>query len=703
MTPGFGGESIFKNVVHPLQHHPTMQTLLSTANDNILAPIITTTTTTTTAPGNTLVSLSSSGGLQHQQPHLHHDFRPGVVFEYYEGEWDWIPNFDEMRPDYAGIVGNFMIDDTTEQDLFRPRYSHQTARRQFKEPGNFAVRFTTHIDIIQDGVYSFWLSSNDGSVLYVANTLVVENDGIHYATEAEGRILLQVGKHAVMVEFFHKNGKMLEGFRSTGPSLVVSYRAPGPIWSFGLKAGPKKIIKSSNLFYNHGDVRLKNLLREFGVEEYSTTGGSSEPMSPLGGSNANNGIEEQQQLQWRQNNTGGGSVDQQQQQQQQYGRPTRHRIMSGDDMGVIQPSTRELHVQMENAKTTIRDLEQIIRDQAESHKKKMTEFYNVLQDTQSQVDRLIDGLKGARLFETPRTMIPYHYHPSTWRGTVASVYLDAQEEYPCQDAEQDKNGENSSTDELYFFSMALSVKMNSEMMGKKTPEYTSTNVQKLYEDCAILSKVPVEGWPGFEMPTFDENDQHAMMLRIRGPPSFHIWTSIITSRCHHVRSLSLSTASSPKRHVLVVKDLVVSPDESGMRLDRFLRHRLAQDKDTAFINNSLLSKWLRKRQVKLLQQQQQAASHQDQDGTIDRVETIILNATTVTQGSIKTEAGQEDYPEKPRIVHRLDKTTSGLLILARTRKAAQDLTRRFHDDGTIATMNETDDDEEKDSSIRKKV
>lgn len=50
---------------------------------------------------------------------------------------------------------------------------------------------------------------------------------------------------------------------------------------------------------------------------------------------------------------------------------------------------------------------------------------------------------------------------------------------------------------MYFFSMALSVKMNSEMMGKKTVEYTSTSVQKLYEECTVQSKVPVEGWPGF--------------------------------------------------------------------------------------------------------------------------------------------------------------------------------------------------------------
>ncbi|KAF9421202.1 La ribonucleoprotein domain member 1 [Podila epigama] len=128
------------------------------------------------------------------------DYRPGVLFEYYEGDWDWLPNFDEMIPQHVGIVGNFMIDDTTEKELFRPKHplaSHQYNNHRRRGStvvesalinhmyGNYAVRFTTNIDITQEGVYSFWLSSNDGSALYISNSLVVENDGVHYATEVE--------------------------------------------------------------------------------------------------------------------------------------------------------------------------------------------------------------------------------------------------------------------------------------------------------------------------------------------------------------------------------------------------------------------------------------------------------------------------------------------------------------------------------------
>lgn len=42
-----------------------------------------------------------------------------------------------------------------------------------------------------------------------------------------------------------------------------------------------------------------------------------------------------------------------------------------------------------------------------------------------------------------------------------------------------------------------------------------------------------------------------------------------------------------------------------------------------------------------------------------------------------SEALRGDKPEKPRLVHRLDKDTSGVLLLARTQSAATDLTRAF--------------------------
>ena len=66
---------------------------------------------------------------------------------------------------------------------------------------------------------------------------------------------------------------------------------------------------------------------------------------------------------------------------------------------------------------------------------------------------------------------------------------------------------------------------------------------------------------------------------------------------------------------------------------------------------------------------------------------IILNkpAGLAVQGGSGTKqhvdgmlgALKGDYPDKPRLVHRLDKDTSGVLVLARTQRAAQALTAAF--------------------------
>ncbi|KAF9200992.1 hypothetical protein BGZ49_008777 [Haplosporangium sp. Z 27] len=230
-----------------------------------------------------------------------------------------------------------------------------------------------------------------------------------------------------------------------------------------------------------------------------------------------------------------------------------------------------------------------------------------------------------------------------------------------------------------------------------------------------------------------------------------------------------------KRRRVLIKDYYVSPDESGMRLDRFLKHRMEKDTELSDVNNIVINKWLRKRQIKLLMQGVQQSELNDDDdelssdtveGNSSKLKDTVANdipksiTKTVTSGTTRTEAGQTwrvralmeeidgtnlespkdlvdspqktsllplqdwiiymderiivldkpagvavqggtgveysidnalatlqyDFREKPRIVHRLDMTTSGLLILARTRKAAQDLTKRFHD-GTIEALN----------------
>jgi hypothetical protein len=70
------------------------------------------------------------------------------------------------------------------------------------------------IKVKQDDQYTFFTSSDDGSKLYIGDTLVVDNDGLHGMQEREGTIGLRAGKHAIRVDFFEKIG---------GEGLCVSY------------------------------------------------------------------------------------------------------------------------------------------------------------------------------------------------------------------------------------------------------------------------------------------------------------------------------------------------------------------------------------------------------------------------------------------------------------------------------------------------
>ncbi len=83
---------------------------------------------------------------------------------------------------------------------------------------NFADQFTGFINVPTDGQYTFYTNSDDGSILLIGKTKVVDNDGLHGAQEKSGTIGLKAGKHAITVKYFEATG---------GNSLSVSYSGLG--------------------------------------------------------------------------------------------------------------------------------------------------------------------------------------------------------------------------------------------------------------------------------------------------------------------------------------------------------------------------------------------------------------------------------------------------------------------------------------------
>ena len=77
---------------------------------------------------------------------------------------------------------------------------------QRKQPDQFALRFTGNILVPRTGTYTFFISSDDGSRIYLDGRLLINNDGLHGMVEKSASIDLAAGAHALVVTYFDNGG-----------------------------------------------------------------------------------------------------------------------------------------------------------------------------------------------------------------------------------------------------------------------------------------------------------------------------------------------------------------------------------------------------------------------------------------------------------------------------------------------------------------
>ena len=131
----------------------------------------------------------------------------GLKFEYYEFDKPIDSTLDllTMKRSANGNVSKFTFP-----------YENE------KLSNYFGLVFSGFIKVPNEGVYTFSVSSNDGSRLYIDDKLVVENDGWHGTYEKEGAIALQVGLHKVKLLYFQSGGeKSLEVFMKSNESIKM--------------------------------------------------------------------------------------------------------------------------------------------------------------------------------------------------------------------------------------------------------------------------------------------------------------------------------------------------------------------------------------------------------------------------------------------------------------------------------------------------
>ena len=137
----------------------------------------------------------------------------GARYRYYEGAWRMLPDFSTLTPKSSGTTDSLVI-----------------GRIKASED-HFGIVYDGYLRIPRDGVYCFFLLSDDGSRLVIDGDTVVNNDGPHGPTEQRGEIALKAGDHPFILSYFEDIG---------GEALELLYEGPGV---------PREPISANQLFH----------------------------------------------------------------------------------------------------------------------------------------------------------------------------------------------------------------------------------------------------------------------------------------------------------------------------------------------------------------------------------------------------------------------------------------------------------------------
>lgn len=101
----------------------------------------------------------------------------GLNYQYYEGNFNRTADLQKANAVYSGVADIPSI--------------KKAAREE-----NYGFVFDGFVKVPADGMYSFYTKSDDGSVVFIDNQRVVNNDGPHGATLMTGKIALKEGYHS---------------------------------------------------------------------------------------------------------------------------------------------------------------------------------------------------------------------------------------------------------------------------------------------------------------------------------------------------------------------------------------------------------------------------------------------------------------------------------------------------------------------------
>ncbi|HLX61793.1 MAG TPA: PA14 domain-containing protein [Planctomycetota bacterium] len=113
--------------------------------------------------------------------------------------------------------------------------SADALKAAFGRDADIAVKFIGFVEVPKDGQYTFYVTSDDGSMMYIGDYKLVDNGGTHAATERDGSIDLKAGKHALRLDYYNGKGAAACMLSWSGPGLIKEIVPPSALSSI-----PKK-------------------------------------------------------------------------------------------------------------------------------------------------------------------------------------------------------------------------------------------------------------------------------------------------------------------------------------------------------------------------------------------------------------------------------------------------------------------------------
>ncbi|HYE98973.1 MAG TPA: PA14 domain-containing protein [Planctomycetota bacterium] len=174
--------------------------------------------------------------------------KQGLIGEYYKLDKEFdkeLPELTNRKPEHTQV--DPMIWFGTFEDDKDFKVNGTTAAKPFMSgyTDNFAVCWHGWVRVPKDGTYKFFLSSDDGSKLWVHDKVVIDNSGAHAMDEDSGSVELKAGYHPIKVVYFEN--KEVEGVRLA--------------WEY--EGQEKQVVPPSAFFHDESMMKKKGMKDDF--------------------------------------------------------------------------------------------------------------------------------------------------------------------------------------------------------------------------------------------------------------------------------------------------------------------------------------------------------------------------------------------------------------------------------------------------------